>query len=182
MIAKCTYVLVGETGAKIKDMLKTTGEMLSNGLSIVDGVAKLFEALDLGKLFSGSKRVLEQRVRETVHAGIPGFVEPHQRSLLGAPPGKFTPNAVVALDGTGKYKTIGAAIAAAPINSTKLFIIQVKAGVYKEVVKVPGGANNVVLIGEGPTKTVISGSQSFVSGIPTFQTATLGKLCLQNCV
>ncbi|KAG6432111.1 hypothetical protein SASPL_103685 [Salvia splendens] len=163
----------GETGAKIKDLLKTTGELLSNGLSIVDGVAKLFDALDLGKLFSGSKRVLEQRVRETVHTGIPGFVEPHQRSLLGAAPGKFTPNAVVALDGTGKYKTIAEAIAAAPINSTKLFIIQIKAGVYKEVIKVPGGANNVVLIGEGPTKTVITGSQSFVSGIPTFQTATL---------
>ncbi|KAG6435420.1 hypothetical protein SASPL_100293 [Salvia splendens] len=159
----------GETGEKIKELLKTSGELLSNGLAIVDGVAKLFEALDLGKLFSGSKRVLRQKV----HAGIPDFVDPHKRSLLGAAPGKFTPNAVVALDGSGKYKTIGAAIAAAPINSTKLFIIQIKAGVYKEVVTVPGGANNVVLVGEGPTKTVISGSQSFVSGIPTFQTATL---------
>ncbi|KAL1543052.1 pectinesterase [Salvia divinorum] len=163
----------GETGAKIKELLKTSGELLSNGLAIVDGVAKLFEALDLGKLFSGSKRILEQKVMETIHGGIPGFVEPHQRSLLGAAPGKFTPNAVVALDGSGKYTTIAAAIADAPINSTKLYIIQIKAGVYKEVVNVPGGANNVVLVGEGPTKTVISGSQSFTSGIPTFQTATL---------
>ncbi|XP_057772208.1 pectinesterase-like [Salvia miltiorrhiza] len=155
----------GETGEKVKQLLKTSGELLSNGLAIVDGVAKLFESLDLGKLLSGSKRVLEQT--------IPGFVERHQRSLLGAAPGKFTPNAVVALDGSGKYKTIAAAIAAAPINSTKLFIIQIKAGVYKEVLKVPGGANNVVFIGEGPTKTIISGSQSFAGGIPTFQTATL---------
>ncbi|KAL1543051.1 pectinesterase [Salvia divinorum] len=155
----------GETGDKIKDLLKTSGELLSNGLAIVSGVSKLFETLDLGKLLSGSKRVLGE--------AIPDFIGDHARSLLGAAPGKFTPSAVVAQDGSGKYKTIAQAIAAAPLNSTKLFIIHIKAGVYKEVLKVPGGANNVVFVGEGPTKTVISGKQSFVQGIPSFQTATL---------
>ncbi|XP_057772195.1 pectinesterase-like [Salvia miltiorrhiza] len=163
----------GETGDKIKDLLKTSGELLSNGLAIVSGVSKLFESLDIGKLLSGSKRVLEQTVKDSVHGGAPGFVGHHARSLLGAAPGSFTPNAVVAQDGSGKYKTIKEAIAAAPLNSDKLFIIQIKAGVYKEVLKVPGGANNVVFVGEGPTKTVISGSQSFAGGIPAFQTAIL---------
>ncbi|XP_042054942.1 pectinesterase-like isoform X2 [Salvia splendens] len=155
----------GETGDKIKDLLKTSGELLSNGLAIVSGVSKLFESLDLGKLLSGSKRVLMDNV--------PDFVDHHARGLLGAAPGAFTPSAVVAQDGSGKYKSIAEAIAAAPLNSTQLFIIQIKAGVYKEVLKVPGGANNVVFVGEGPTKTVISGSQCFTGGIPAFQTATL---------
>ncbi|KAG6432110.1 hypothetical protein SASPL_103684 [Salvia splendens] len=155
----------GETGDKIKDLLKTSGELLSNGLAIVSGVTKLFETLDLGKLLSGSKRVLEE--------AVPGFLGHHARGLLGAAPGTFTPSAVVAQDGSGKYKTIAEAIAAAPLNSTQLFIIQIKAGVYKEVLKVPGGANNVVFVGEGPTKTVISGSQCFTDGIPAFQTAIL---------
>ncbi|XP_047952059.1 pectinesterase-like isoform X2 [Salvia hispanica] len=148
----------GETGDKIKDLLKTSGELLSNGLAIV-------ESLDLGKLLSGSKRVRMDNV--------PDFVGHHARGLLGAAPGAFTPSAVVAQDGSGKYKTIAEAIAAAPLNSTQLFIIQIKAGVYKEILKVPGGANNVVFVGEGPTETVISGSQSFTGGIPAFQTATL---------
>ncbi|KAL1548436.1 pectinesterase [Salvia divinorum] len=155
----------GETGDKIKDLLKTSGELLSNGLALVSGVSKLFESLDFGKLLSGSKRILMDNV--------PGFVGHHARGLLGASPGTFTPSAVVAQDGSGKYKTVAEAIAAAPLNSTKLFIIQIKAGVYKEVLKVPGGANNVVFVGEGPTKTIISGSQSFTDGIPAFQTAIL---------
>ncbi|XP_042008989.1 probable pectinesterase/pectinesterase inhibitor 21 [Salvia splendens] len=112
--------------------LKTSGELLSNGLAIVSGVSKLFETLDLGKLLSGSKRVLAETA--------PGFLGHHARGLLGAAPGTFTPS---------------------------------PAGVYKEVLKVPGGANNVVFVGEGPTKTVIFGSQSFADGIPTFQTAIL---------
>ncbi|KAH6808669.1 hypothetical protein C2S51_026452 [Perilla frutescens var. frutescens] len=154
----------GDTGEKIKDLLKTSGELLSNGLAIVSGVSKLFDALDLGKILS-QKRVLGE--------GIPSYVDHHVRNLLGAPAGKITPNAVVALDRSGKFKTIAAAVAAAPIKSTKPYVIQIKAGVYKEIVKVPTGANNIVLIGEGPTKTIITGAQSFISGVTAFETATL---------
>ncbi|KAH6769656.1 hypothetical protein C2S52_014459 [Perilla frutescens var. hirtella] len=154
----------GETGEKIKDLLKTSGELLSNGLAIVNGVSKLFDTLDLGKILS-QKRVLGE--------GIPSFVDHHVRNLLGAAAGAYTPNAVVAQDGSGKFKTIAEAVAAAPVNSTNLYVIQIKAGTYKEIVTVPGGRNNVVFIGEGPTKTIITGAKSFTSGFTAFETATL---------
>ncbi|CAN6218204.1 unnamed protein product [Urochloa humidicola] len=41
-------------------------------------------------------------------------------------------DAVVAADGSGSYTTVAAAIAAAPSNNEKKYIIHVKGGIYKE--------------------------------------------------
>lgn len=82
---------------------------------------------------------------------------------------------IVAQDGSGKYKTINEALVEIPKNGNTTFVLYVKEGVYKEQVNFTKSMTNVMLIGDGPTKTTISGSLNFIDGIGTFRTATVGK-------
>ncbi|KAL9229563.1 hypothetical protein vseg_005016 [Gypsophila vaccaria] len=82
------------------------------------------------------------------------------------------PNAVVAQDGSGQFKTIMGALAAHPgKNFRGKYVIHVKAGIYREEVLVGKEHPNVVMYGDGPTRTVITGNKSFKRGFGTSKTA-----------
>ncbi|KZV31291.1 pectinesterase/pectinesterase inhibitor 28-like [Dorcoceras hygrometricum] len=155
----------GDTAEKMKKLLKTAAQLSSNGLAMVTDFSSVLAGLNLESLGS-SRRLLSQD-------SIPSFVNPEARKLLAATPISLKPNAVVAQDGSTPYKTIKAAIDAIPKKNNKTFVIFVKAGLYKETVIIPKKVNNVVLIGEGPTKTRITGNKNFADGTQTFHTATL---------
>ncbi|GBG92557.1 hypothetical protein CBR_g55951 [Chara braunii] len=63
---------------------------------------------------------------------------------------------VVAQDGSGNFRTVQAAINAAPVKSTKRFVIFIKPGRYTEKVTVPSNKPFITLRGSGPYRTVIS--------------------------
>ncbi|GJT12380.1 probable pectinesterase/pectinesterase inhibitor 51 [Tanacetum coccineum] len=77
-----------------------------------------------------------------------------------------------------KYGTVQEAVNAAPDwGGGRRFVILVKAGVYKETVRVGLEKQNVVILGEGMGRTVITGDLSVgQSGISTYNTATVGVL------
>lgn len=64
-------------------------------------------------------------------------------------------DAIVAADGSGDYKSIRAAIKAAPTNRTEPWLIFVKNGVYTELVRVAENQPHISLIGEDPDKTIL---------------------------
>uniref|UniRef100_A0A804R283 pectinesterase n=1 Tax=Zea mays TaxID=4577 RepID=A0A804R283_MAIZE len=80
----------------------------------------------------------------------------------------------VAKDGTGNFRTVGEAVAAAPNNSEARTVIRVKAGTYEENVEVLPYKKNIALVGEGRDTTVITGSRSAADGWTTFRSATFG--------
>lgn len=84
-------------------------------------------------------------------------------------------NAVVAADGSGDYKTVSEAVAAAPEYSSTRYVIYIKAGTYRENVDVPKTKTNVMFVGDGRTTTIITGSKNVVDGSTTFNSATVGK-------
>ncbi|CAN6468668.1 unnamed protein product [Victoria cruziana] len=86
---------------------------------------------------------------------------------------------VVAQDGSGNYRTIAEAVAAAPAKndgSKGYFVIQVKAGVYEEHVTVDKKKKYVMMVGDGVGRTIITGQRSVGDGSTTFNSATLAVL------
>ncbi|XP_078434689.1 plant invertase/pectin methylesterase inhibitor superfamily [Wolffia australiana] len=75
----------------------------------------------------------------------------------------------------GCYATVQAAVDAAPDFGEDKFVIHIKQGVYEETVRVPFEKTNVVFLGDGTGKTVITGSvNAQMPGVSTYNTATLG--------
>ncbi|XP_031101270.1 pectinesterase-like [Ipomoea triloba] len=167
----------GDTGEKMKHLLKTAMELTSNGLAMVTKLTDFLKTLEIPGF---SRRLLEDQEAAESPENIdsddevfPQFVDPPTRHLLRAHPHSIRADIVVAKDGSGKFKTINSALASIPPKNTRQIIIFIKAGVYKEYVLVPRKMNNIVFLGEHPTKVVITGNKNFIDGVGTYKTATV---------
>ncbi|KAI4323655.1 hypothetical protein L6164_023244 [Bauhinia variegata] len=82
---------------------------------------------------------------------------------------------IVSPYGTDDFTSIGEAIAAAPNNSKPedgYFLIYAREAVYEEYVIVPKQKKNIVLIGDGINKTIITGNHSVMDNFTTFNSST----------
>lgn len=113
-----------------------------------------------------------------------GFWEPRSAtsgfgSNGGVPPGMKADAAVCKGGGKCDYETVQEAVNAAPDNAEpgSRFVIWIKAGVYEETVRVPLEKKNVVFLGDGMGKTVITGSRNVGQpAMSTFNSATVGVI------
>ncbi|CAD5180406.1 unnamed protein product [Musa acuminata subsp. malaccensis] len=156
----------------MKDGLVTASQVTSNAIAIVDGLSSLFKnfQVPINVTNIASRRLLSQG---SDAKGYPTWFSAHDRKLLAASArGELKPNMVVAQDGSGDYKTINAALNAMPKKYTGRYVIYVKAGIYKENVLVTKDKVNVFMYGDGPRKTVVTGSKNNVDGVQTMNTAT----------
>lgn len=115
---------------------------------------------------------VSSRNRQLLSDEFPVWVTTGDRKLLQSSTVKA--NLVVASDGSGDYKTISDALKAATKlrNGTSRFVIQVKAGVYKENVQITKSMKNIMMIGDGIDSTVVTGSKNVQDGSTTFKSAT----------
>ncbi|PWA85657.1 Pectinesterase, active site-containing protein [Artemisia annua] len=104
---------------------------------------------------------------------VPSWMTAADRRLMQIPPKIIPPTVVVALDGSGNYTDITAAILDAPNRSTGRYVIQIKTGIYYENIVIPRQKANIMFVGEGMNSTIITGSKNFVDGYTTFTSATL---------
>ncbi|KAK6803661.1 hypothetical protein RDI58_001445 [Solanum bulbocastanum] len=141
-------------------LMNTTRELSINALSMVNSFGEMITQTTglTRKLLSNSD----------------SFVEANNRKLLQISAAK--PNVVVSASGGGQYKTIQEALNAVPKNNPTPFIILIKAGTYKEHIEIEKSMQNVVFIGEGPTKTIITGDRGVKNGggYVTWHTSALG--------
>ncbi|RID56663.1 hypothetical protein BRARA_F00092 [Brassica rapa] len=143
----------------LKSAMTRSTEFTSNSLAIV---AKILAALsDFGVPIHRRRRLLVSQQQTPEWA---------RRRLLQT--AGLKPDVTVAGDGTGDVKTVNEAVARVPKKSLKVFVIYVKGGTYVENVVMDKGKWNVMIYGDGKTKTIISGSKNFVDGTPTYETAT----------
>ncbi|GMY27780.1 probable pectinesterase/pectinesterase inhibitor 21 [Fagus crenata] len=179
----------GDAGAKMKLVLKTAQELTKNGLAMVVELSKYLtnmipsinrrllsnddESVDyeFGGFSNNNRRLLN--VDESGDYEITSWNTEANRKLAAITAVNIKPNVVVAKDGSGKYKTIREAMVEVPKKSNTTFVIYIKAGVYEEHVLIEKSMTHVMMIGDGPTKTKITGSKNFVDGITTFKTATV---------
>lgn len=112
----------------------------------------------------------------------PAPVGSGQMSGLGFPSGLTADVTVCKGGGNGgkcDYGTVQAAVDAAPSSNLtgpgRRFVIGIKEGVYEETVRVPLEKKNLVFLGDGMGKTVITGSLNVGQpGVSTYNTATVG--------
>ncbi|XP_042490820.1 pectinesterase 3 [Macadamia integrifolia] len=150
---------------EVRKAMQSSTELTSNSLAIVSKIINLLQDFDLP---------IHRRLRKLLEFGIefPEWVGPTDRKLLQQEDTTTKPNVTVAKDGTGNFKTITEAVASIPKKSASRFLIYVKQGVYEENVILDKKKWNVMMYGDGKTKTIVSGNLSFVGGTPTFATAT----------
>ncbi|XP_020584200.1 pectinesterase-like isoform X2 [Phalaenopsis equestris] len=103
---------------------------------------------------------------------FPAWVSAADRRLLQSSAVKA--DIVVAKDGSGNYKTISEAVAASAKqrSGSSRFVIHVKAGIYNEQVEIKSSMKNLMIVGDGIDKTVVTGSKNVVDGSTTFRSAT----------
>ncbi|XP_007045218.2 PREDICTED: pectinesterase [Theobroma cacao] len=138
-------------------MLGNFSKLLSNSLAINKATV------------TSSSTAKQVGNRRLLAHGFPAWLSAADRKLLqktGAPP---KADIVVAQDGSGNFKSISEAVAAA--GGGKRTVIYVKAGVYRENVNIK--KSNIMLIGDGMDATVVTGSKS-AQTTTTFSSATVG--------
>ncbi|XP_047330303.1 pectinesterase-like [Impatiens glandulifera] len=143
-------------------MVTDVSKLLSNSLFINKAVATQTESGPLES--TRSRRLLSSR-------GFPGWVSTYDRRLLQSSTSRA--DVVVAQDGSGNYKTITEAVAAAAKRSgTSRYVIHVKAGTYKENIEIKKSMKNLMFIGDGKDVTIVTGSKNVQDGSTTFKSAT----------
>ncbi|KAL2550756.1 putative pectinesterase/pectinesterase inhibitor 61 [Forsythia ovata] len=169
--------LNGYVKNQMSDRLKDLSELVSNSLAI-------FAAAGGNEDFSGvpiqnkRRRLLnsdneEQHELSGKHKKFPKWLSRRDRMLLDMPAPAIRADITVSSDGNGTYKTIAEAIKKAPEYSNRRFIIYVKAGKYMETdLKVGRKKTNIMFMGDGKGRTVISGGRSVQDKITTFHTAS----------
>ncbi|KAL8170771.1 hypothetical protein V2J09_022575 [Rumex salicifolius] len=104
---------------------------------------------------------------------FPEWMEERDKELVGGTAREgMKVDAVVAMDGSGQYRSIAEAVEKAPSYSRRRYVIHVKKGVYYENVDMKKKKTNIMLVGDGIGATVISGSRNFLEGWTTFRTPT----------
>jgi hypothetical protein len=150
--------------SSITTNLKNSTEFTSNSLAIITWLNKAASSVNFRRLLSLSHQNEE-----------PNWLHHKDRKLLQKDTDlKKKADIVVAKDGSGKYKTISAALKHVPNKSDNRTVIYVKKGIYYENVRVEKTKWNVMIIGDGMNVTIVSGSLNFIDGTPTFSTATFG--------
>ncbi|KAK4360199.1 hypothetical protein RND71_019151 [Anisodus tanguticus] len=144
--------------------LKNSTEYTSNSLALISSLENSITSLGaIGK---------RRRLMGYGDDEHPSWLSSNDRKLLQKSAEKIKVNVVVARDGSGKYKSIKAALKAAPEKSKKRFVIYVKRGIYKENVRIEKTKWNIMIIGDGKDATIVTGNRNFIDGTPTFQSAT----------
>uniref|UniRef100_A0A1J3IRH8 Pectinesterase n=1 Tax=Noccaea caerulescens TaxID=107243 RepID=A0A1J3IRH8_NOCCA len=157
--------------------------MCSNSLAMIKNMTDTDIAnFELKAKFASNNRKLKEEEETKVSVDIAGageldaegwptWLSAGDRRLLQGSTVKA--DATVAADGSGTFKTVAAAVAAAPENSNKRYVIHIKAGVYRENVEVTKKKKNIMFMGDGRTRTIITGSRNVADGSTTFNSATV---------
>ncbi|KAI5424771.1 hypothetical protein KIW84_030819 [Lathyrus oleraceus] len=168
---------------KIKDQfhvesLDGVQKITSVALDIMSGLSNILQQFNLKlDLQPASRRLLAEDID---NEGFPTWFSGSDRKLLASMQGKgwrskVVPNVIVAKDGTGKFRTIKEAIASYPSGNKGRYVIYVKAGVYDEYITVPKTAANILMYGDGPQRTIVTGKKCFANGVKTMLTATFAN-------
>lgn len=143
-------------------MLTNFSQLVSNSLAVTQSTVQSDTTVKVG----GRRLLVDE---------FPSWLSAADRKLLQSAPPKG--DIVVAQDGTGEYKTISEAVAAAAKRGGgRRMVIYVKKGIYRENVEIKRTVKNIMIMGDGIDATIVTASRNANGGTTTFRSATFGKL------
>lgn len=169
-----------------KEQIKSHGanvtHIADNALAILGELPNVLASLNINvnitSIVPGRKLLEEEAASDDQY---PSWFSAADRKLMARGGGRGgraagpVPNAVVAQDGSGQFRTVAAALNAYPKGHKGRYVVYVKAGVYREYYVLTKEKVNVYLYGDGARRTVITNNKSVVkSGLQTSDTATFG--------
>ncbi|PWA96472.1 Pectinesterase, active site-containing protein [Artemisia annua] len=176
--SQCKHA-INNTDEKFKSpilefMLNST-QLTGNALAIASGLSDIIKDLSIDLITLGLDDTNPHHSRRLLDAtNFPTWFPAADRKLLSSEK-RQKPDVVVAKDGSGKFKTIGEALAAyrtPPPPGKNRYIIYVKAGVYNEQVVIQRHQDNVFIYGDGKA-TIVTCDKSVVKHkLATPSTAT----------
>ncbi|MBA0783998.1 hypothetical protein Gotri_001626 [Gossypium trilobum] len=149
-------------------------ELTRNALTIVTNLQNILSKFDFQLNITNARKLLPIEKNN-----YPSWFSAKDRQLLTRiDNNNLKPNAIVAKDGNGQFNTIGAALVAAPKKSNVRHVIYIKAGIYNEYITVDKQYTNILMYGDGPRKTIVTGRKGVKDGggITTWQTATFSAI------
>ncbi|KAK9085928.1 hypothetical protein Sjap_026339 [Stephania japonica] len=108
--------------------------------------------------------------------GFPDWISKSDQKVMESSIDKIEANVTVSKDGSGNYTTINEAAQFAPTMSYYRYVIHVRAGGYEEAVQIDENKHNLMLIGDGMDKTIITGESQLTNG----DYFIAQDLCIQN--
>ncbi|XP_042053201.1 probable pectinesterase/pectinesterase inhibitor 61 [Salvia splendens] len=158
--------LDGDVKNQMSERIKDLSELVSNSLAIYSAAGGDDGFSDI-PIQNRRRRLLRDDER------FPVWMSRRERLLLDMPASAINADITVSKSGNGTVKTIAEAIKKAPEHSSRRFIIYVRAGRYEENnLKVGRKKTNIMFIGDGKGKTVITGGKSVQDKLTTFHTAS----------
>jgi pectin methylesterase-like acyl-CoA thioesterase len=94
--------------------------------------------------------------------------------VVGGAPAFAATTVTVAADGSGNYRTVQAAIDAAPANSSSVYTVNIKAGTYRGTVSIPSNKPYISLVGTGSAATAVVLVEGHASGLTKSDGSTYG--------
>ena len=155
--------------------LQTVTELTSDALAMVTHIPEIIDILAATPdADAGNPRKL-LGLAEARHGGYPVWLSAtaHRLSELHGK-GFLKPNVVVAKDGSGDYRTISEAVVAYSENKNQrgTYVIYVKTGIYEENIALNIRRGRVIMYGDGPRKTIITGRKNNRDHFTALRTAT----------
>ncbi|CAK9161076.1 unnamed protein product [Ilex paraguariensis] len=141
-------------------------------LNVTNNILPVLMSNNVSKLISNTLDINNPSTMEETHlGGLPSWLStPDQRLLQSS---LQHSDLVVAQDGSGNFRTIKEALSASlRRKDSRRFVIHIKSGVYHEYIEVTIQMKNIMLVGDGLSNTIISGSRSHGGGYSTFNSAT----------
>uniref|UniRef100_A0A2N9IJ67 Pectinesterase n=1 Tax=Fagus sylvatica TaxID=28930 RepID=A0A2N9IJ67_FAGSY len=157
--------------------------VLANHRSCVDGLGEkgFVEAHEVGKnltsLLSEALALYGKSMGKGKGKPVGQKIDQNGGNLISWNPATSKANFIVAKDGSGTHTTINDAVAALSRmghDGSQRIIIYVKSGVYNENVEIERNMKNVMFVGDGMDKTIVTGNRNVPDGSTTFNSATFG--------
>jgi len=95
-------------------------------------------------------------------------------ATVGGTPAFAATTVTVAADGSGNYRTVQAAIDAAPSGNSSTYTVNIKPGTYRGTVNIPSNKPYISLVGTGSAATAVVLVESHASGLTKPDGSTYG--------